>query len=96
MNRMEFCLNKIAEWDVKLNSFKIEMQFHQDSITLILRDEKVDGHNLDMCNIYSIRDLMAMVESSERRVINAERKLNSWRDELSKAMNSEREKLFIL
>jgi hypothetical protein len=39
---------------------------------------------------------MAMVESSERRVINAERKLNSWRDELSKAMNSEREKLFIL
>jgi hypothetical protein len=93
---MEFCLNKIAEWDVKLNSFKIEMQFHQDSITLILRDEKVDGHNLDMCNIYSIRDLMAMVESSERRVINAERKLNSWRDELSKAMNSEREKLFIL
>ncbi len=96
MNRMEFCLNKIAEWDVKLNSFKIEMQFHQDSITLILRDEKVDGHNLDMCNIYSIRDLMAMVEIAERRVINAERKLNSWRDELSKAMNSEREKLFIL
>ncbi len=96
MNRMEFCLNKIAEWDVKLNSFKIEMQFHQDSITLILRDEKVDGHNLDMCGIYSIRDLMAMVEIAERRVINAERKLNSWRDELSKAMNSEREKLFIL
>ena len=96
MNRMEFCLNKVTEWDIKLNSFKIEMQFHQDSITLILRDEKVDGHNLDMCNIYSIRDLMAMVEIAERRVINAERKLNSWRDELSKAMNSEREKLFIL
>jgi hypothetical protein len=96
MNRMEFCLNKVTEWDIKLNSFKIEMQFHQDSITMILRDEKVDGHTMDICGIYSVRDLMAMVEAAERRVINAERKLNSWRDELSKAMNSEREKLFIL